>query len=318
MVPQVHRDDSESGDMVSTIQARIRHTLKYGGGSSGLSSEFSAGDPQQSERRRHALQIIDERADLVGFALSSGLKSLGRVSTLVREGLRRALLEVLFRQSEFNRSSGDLIRSHEAQLQALGATARAQIGVQVDADERLDALEERLARVEVAWAARADLDQPSFAGSLSGTAEERRERLRRFLPRFEGRSEVLDAGCDRGEFLDLLREAAIPSLGIDHGDSLEFLGSRAEESLGGIFAGHLIERLERGQIVEFARLAFSRLRPNGVLVLEAIDPVPALALQWLAESVGFASVEIEYASPVPEEQKLFGFQEYALTAYKPG
>ena len=95
-----------------------------------------------------------------------------------------------------------------------------------------------------------------------------------------------------------------------------------EESLGGIFAGHLVEHLEREEIVELVRLAFSRLRPTGVLLLEAVNPlclltyagfygdftrvapVPPLALQWLAESCGFVSVGVEYACPVPEERKL--------------
>lgn len=366
--------------MVADIEARIRHTLKYGAGSTGLSTQFPAGDPQESERRRLALQLTEERADLVGFALSSGLKGLGRVSTLVREGLRRALLEILFRQSEFNRSSGELIRSHEAQLQALSATARAQIGVQIDANERLDGLAERLARVELARTGLAEIDQLSFAGSFCGTTDERREQLRRFLARFEGRSEVLDAGCGRGEFLELLREAGIGAVGVDsnpsmvsrcqslgleviHDDVLHFLRERSEGSLGGIFAVRLIEHLERGEIVEFVRQAFSSLAPGGVLVIETVNPlclstyasfygdltrvapVPPLALKWLAESVGFVSDEIEYTSPVPEERKmtplpasagsgpeveafnrgvaaanelLFGFQEYALTAHKPG
>ena len=75
-----------------------------------------------------------------------------------------------------------------------------------------------------------------------------------------------------------------------------------------------------------------------------IGPVPPLALEWLAESCGFATAEIDYSSPVPPEQKLqplpasagqaaeveafnrglsvandllFGFQEYALVAHKP-
>ena len=155
----------------------------------------------------------------------------------------------------------------------------------------------------------------------------------------------------------------IPAVGVDQGDVLGFLGARPKESVGGIFAGHLVERLERREVVEFARVAFRSLRPGGVLVLEAVNPiclstyagfyddltrvapVPPLALQWLAESVGFVSVEIEYTSPVPEDRKLralpasaggeaevdafnrglaaanellFGFQEYALTAHRSG
>ena len=290
---------------------------------------------------RIALQLIEERADLVGFALSSGLKGLGRVSTLVREGLRRALLEVLFRQSEFNRASGELIRGHERQLQAVGATVRAQLDIQADADERLDALEQRLARLETARAGLADLDHLSYAERFGGTAEGRRERLRRFVPRFEGRSEVIDAGCGRGEFLELLREAEIAAVGVDRDESmvarcrelgldaiqsdiLPFLRGRSEGSLGAIFAGHLIEDLERGEIVEFVRLAFSRLRPAGVLLVETVNPLclstyasfygdfthigPVRAFAPVAGANRAASsrVEVEHTAPVPDELKLRG------------
>ena len=89
---------------------------------------------------------------------------------------------------------------------------------------------------------------------------------------------------------------------------ISFEGARTE-SHGGIFAGHLVEHLERDEVVELVRLAFSRLRPGGVLVVETVNPmcllthatfyedltrtgpVPPLALKWLAESCGFAPVE---------------------------
>jgi SAM-dependent methyltransferase len=332
-----HRDDPNAENTRAVIEARIRRAVKRGRGSIALSGEFPARDPELSERRRLALQLIDERADLIGFALSSGLKGVGRVSTVVREALRRALLEVLFRQSEFNRSSGELIRSHEAQLQALGATARAEVEIQADVDDRLNAFEHRLARLELARPGLADLDYLSYAERFGGTREERRERLRRYVTRFDGRPEVLDAGCGRGEFLELLREANIAAVGVEraeamvtqcrslgldviHDDVLHFLRERAEGSLDGIFAGHPIECVERGEIVEFVRLAFRALRPGGLLVLEAVNPpVPPLALQWLAESSGFVSIEIDYTSPVAAEQEVpLVFQEYALIAHKPG
>lgn len=318
---------------------------------------------------------MDDRTDLVGFPLSSRLKGVGRIVTLAREALRRGLFEVFFRQTEFNRASGELIRGHDAELEALRASARAQVEIQADADERLDALEARLARPGLS-----DLEYLSFTERFGDTSEERRERLRRFVPRFEGRSEVIDAGCGRGEFLQLLKESGIVAVGVDRdgamvarcrelgldavqGDIVEFLYGCSEGSRGGIFGGYLIEHLEREEIVELVRLAFSRLRPGGVLLLEAVNPLclltyagfyadltrvapaPPLALQWLAESCGFVSVGVEYAGPVPEERKLmllpksageevevdafnrgvaaanellFGFQEYVLTAHKPG
>jgi hypothetical protein len=137
----------------------------------------------------------------------------------------------------------------------------------------------------------------------------------------------------------LLREAGIGAVGVDRDeamvdecrrlgldasqdDALHFLHGRPESSHGGIFAAHLLEQLERAEIEEFVRLAFSRLRPGGVLVIEAVNPmclvthatyhdnftrigpVPPLALKWLTESCGFAPIEIDYFSPVPAEHKL--------------
>lgn len=332
-----------------------------------MSDPISTRDPQGSEQRRVELQLIDERADLVGFALSSRLKGVGRIVTLAREGLRRGLFEVLFRQTEFNRASGELLRDHNAQLDALRATARAQAEIQAESDERLDALEAGLTSPEYL----------SFTDRIDDTSEEHRERLRRFVPRFEGRTEVIDAGCGRGEFLELLKESGIVAVGVDsdeamvarcrelgldavQGDIVEYLRGRPEEAYGGIFAARLIEHLERDEIVELMRLAFSRLRPGGVLVVQTVNPmrllthygdlacvtpVPPLALQWLAEACGFISVAVEHTSPAPDEQELkplgqsagveaevtafnrgvaasnellFGFQEYALIAYKSG
>ena len=313
--------------------------------------QLVASDPLASERRARALRLLDERADLVGFGLTSTLKGVGRASTALRGALRRVMFEVLYRQTEHNRASDELVRGQEARLEALGATIRAQLDIQAAIDERLDALGRRVARVEVnsitlarraggaALAGAIDLDYVGFTERFGGSAGGVRERQRSYVPRFEGVSDVVDAGCGRGEFLELLREAGISAVGVDRdeamvarcrrlgldvvqGDALHFLRGRPEESQGGIFAGHLVEHLERGEVVELVRLAFSRLRPGGVLVIETINPaclltyasfygdftrvgpVPSPAVKWLAEACGFAPVEIEYISPVPAEGKL--------------
>ena len=391
--PLPMRSRDEPQDQQAVLEARIRRAATQGAQSGAPSLERLSADALTAGRRATALRMIEERADLVGFGLSSRWSGLGRVSTVVREGLRRALLQVLSRQTEFNRSSGDLIRGHDVQLEALGATVLAQVDIQSDAEDRLDELERRLERLEVDSArlasraagraipsVAADLDYLSFTERFHGTIQQRREHLGRFVSRFEGQSEVIDAGCGRGAFLELLREANIAAVGVDsdqatvascrrrgldvvHADVLQFLRARPDNSQGGIFASHLIEHLERGEIVEFVRVAFRKLSPGGVLVLEAINPMCLLtyagfygdftsiapvsppALEWLADSCGFSSVAIEGTSPVPPERRLrplpatvgggaeveafdrgigatnellFGFQEYALTAHKPG
>ena len=333
----------------AVIEARIREALAEGEASRVPAKRLVVPAGQhRSERRERALSLIEDRADLVEFGLTTTLKGLGRASTTVREALRRAMFQVLHRQTEHNRASDDLLRSHESELAALGATVRSQLDIQAKADERLDALERRLAPVEinsVTLARRAartgpvDLDYVQLTERFSGPTEEIQDRQRRYVSRFEGLSDVVDAGCGRGEFLELLREAGIGAVGIDtdkamvgscrrlgldaiQADALHFLRARPEESHGGIFAAHLVEHLERGEVVELVRLAWSRLRPGGVLVIETVNPmclqtlatfsgdftrggpVPPPALKWLAESCGFGPAEIEYTSPVPAEHKL--------------
>ena len=371
MVPRTERHDPQYA-----IEARIRDAVKESTRASRYpASGLAAADPRRSERNRLELSTMEDRADLVGFRLTSRMKGLGRASTELREAFRRLMFQVLHRQTEFNRAATELMRSQQTQIEALGASVRAQIEIQTGADARLDAVEDRLPmRSDLA-----ELDYLCFRERFHGTAQERRDRLRRFLPRFEGRSEVIDAGCGAGEFLELLRQAGVGAVGVDsdvtmvdrcrelghdaiHDDVLHFLRGRPEESHDGIFAANLVEHLERGAVIELVRLAFSRLRPGGALVMATVNPsclltytsfysdfthvvpVPPLALEWLARSCGFASIEVEYASPVPAEHKLgplpasagpdaevaafnrgldaanellFGYQEYALIAGKP-
>ena len=375
------------------VESRIRRALKHGDPAwSVVCGESDVEDRQQSDQRRFALRLLEDRADLVGFALTSKLKGFGRASTALRESLRRALFQILYRQTEYNRASQAVIHGHELQLQALRATIRAQLEIEAAGGERLDALDRRLAAVEVTSIpltrraareverrGRPRVEFPTSQDWARAGADEIRERQRRYVAQFAGRLEVVDIGCGRGQFLELLREAGIGALGVDsdpgmvrrcrelglavtHADAVHFLQGRPRESHGGIFAGHLLEHLDRDEVVELVRLAFSRMMPGGVLVVETVNPmslhthatfhedltrtgpVPPLALKGLAESCGFAPIDIEFSSPTPDEYKLkplpslagdeseveafnqgiaaandllFGFQEYAMVAFKP-
>jgi SAM-dependent methyltransferase len=81
-------------------------------------------DPWFDERRRHAQRVMDQRLDLVDFRLTSTRRHLGRASVLARTTLRRAMYQVLRRQTEFNRAVSQLIRSHGAQLDELAELER--------------------------------------------------------------------------------------------------------------------------------------------------------------------------------------------------
>jgi O-antigen chain-terminating methyltransferase len=165
-------------------------------------------------------------------------------------------------------------------------------------------------------------------------------RLESYLPHFAGASDVLDVGCGRGEFLDLLRASGVSARGIDlnhemaehcrargldvtEGDAVSYLSAQPDESLGGIFAAQVVEHLQPSYLLRFLELTFLKLRPGGVMVLETLNPACWVAffdsyirdithvwplhpdtLKYLVIASGFTRVDVEYRSPVPEEDKL--------------
>jgi SAM-dependent methyltransferase len=137
----------------------------------------------------------------------------------------------------------------------------------------------------------------SFEDIFRGSEDFIRERQRIFLPLIRGHGPVLDFGCGRGEFLDLLREQGLPYNGIDSdpgmverchekgheqviaGDGLEFLASVAEGSLGTIFCAQVIEHLEYSELLTFFTLARCALDGDGILIAETVNPHSSQALK---------------------------------------
>jgi len=179
-----------------------------------------------------------------------------------------------------------------------------------------------------------------FEDRFRGSRDVIRQRFESYTPFFAGMTDVLDVGCGRGEFLELLGAAAVPARGIDlnhemaelcrsrgldvtEADAVGYLSAQPDASLGGIFAAQVVEHLQPSYLLQFLELAFHKLRPGGRLVLETLNPACWVAffdsyirdithvwplhpdtLQYLVLASGFSSADIEYRSPVPEEQKL--------------
>jgi SAM-dependent methyltransferase len=179
-----------------------------------------------------------------------------------------------------------------------------------------------------------------FEDRFRGSEDVIRARLVDFVPYFSGQSDVLDVGCGRGEFLDLLRDAGISAKGLDLNpemvevcrtrgldasvaDARTYLSSVADESLGGLIAVQVIEHLEPAYLTQLLGLAFDKVRPGGKIVLETINPACWVAffesfirdlthvkpihpetLQYLLQASGFSNVEIVYRAPIAPEGKL--------------
>ena len=179
-----------------------------------------------------------------------------------------------------------------------------------------------------------------FEDRFRGSEDDIRARLAAYLAYFDGASNVLDVGCGRGEFLDLLRQRGVPAAGIDlnpemvelcrargldvsASDALTYLRGIADESLGGLIAVQVVEHLEPAYLSQLLQTAYFKLRPGSRMVLETINPACWVAffesyirdlthvkpihpetLQFMLQASGFGSVEIIYRAPISDEAKL--------------
>ena len=179
-----------------------------------------------------------------------------------------------------------------------------------------------------------------FEDRFRGSRDEIRSRLEAYVPLFSGATDVLDIGCGRGEFLNLLREHGIGARGLDlnhemvevcraqgleavEGDALGYLRSLPDQSLGGLFAAQVAEHLEPDYLLELLEEAFVKLRPGSAIVLETINvsswfaffssyirdithvrPLHPDTLSYLLTAHGFQEVTVRYSAPYPERDKL--------------
>lgn len=179
-----------------------------------------------------------------------------------------------------------------------------------------------------------------------GSREEIQRRLATYLPEAEAAvartgKPVLDLGCGRGEWVELLTARGLPASGIDlnplqiaegralgldlaEGDALADLAARAPGSLAMVSAHHLVEHLPFPATVALMRDALAALAPGGLLLLETpnahnllvsarsfhvdpthIRPLPEEVLVTLAETLGYHPVEARALHPHEKLETFF-------------
>ena len=167
------------------------------------------------------------------------------------------------------------------------------------------------------------IDLGRFALCFRGSEEYVKAGQRQYIQNFEGRRNVLDIGCGRGEFLEIMREANIPAVGIDlsgeavaicrlkglqaeTADLFTYLAGLPEESLDGIFCAQVVEHLPPERLPEMIRLCASRLMRDGVLAIETPNP------ECLAIFATHFYLDPTHARPVPHPLLAFYLEEFGV------
>jgi 2-polyprenyl-3-methyl-5-hydroxy-6-metoxy-1,4-benzoquinol methylase len=265
-----------------------------------------------NERCDGLLDRVSERCDglndrVAALAVGSDRVLAALEATAVEvAGVKR---EIMFQQRRLTRL---VLPAEEAQKRE---------SITAVADQRLDAL------------------YVAFEDVFRGSRADIKARLELYLERLDlaGASlpdrPVLDIGCGRGEWLELLGEKHIPSYGIDvnsmmieravslgldarHSDLLDHLRGVEDASRSAVTAFHVVEHLPLGTLIDFLDEALRVLVPGGVLILETPNPetmrvgattfyndpthrnpIPPAVLQFLVEHRGFEEVEVVKLHP---------------------
>ena len=133
------------------------------------------------------------------------------------------------------------------------------------------------------------IDYGKFEEYFRGSQEEILERQRIYLRYFDGMHDVVDLGCGRGEFLELLKEQSIDAVGVEvydefvkvcqekglqvvKEDALTYICGLEEGSVDGIFAAQLVEHLKPEELVQLCQNSYKKLTENGCLIFETPNP----------------------------------------------
>jgi O-antigen chain-terminating methyltransferase len=185
-----------------------------------------------------------------------------------------------------------------------------------------------------------------FEDTFRGPRELIKERQEVYVPRLiQARAgsisaPVLDLGCGRGEWLELLADRNLVASGVDSnpgmiercralgihatlGEALTHLRGLPDRSVGAVTSFHMVEHLPFETVIALLDEALRVLRTGGVLILETpnpqnvlvgsqtfwidpthLKPIPSQTLRFFVEARGFCEAEVWNLQPYPEAIRL--------------
>jgi len=179
----------------------------------------------------------------------------------------------------------------------------------------------------------------AFENEFRGERDDIKERLKVYLPflrQSDITTNVLDLGCGRGEWLELLRNEGIAARGLDinrvtveecrargleiiESDMLAHLRTLPDAELNGVTAFHLIEHLSFEILVALIDEILRVLKPGGLVIFETPNPenvvtgscnfyldpthhhpLPRALIKFVLDARGFDELQIVRLHPVDE------------------
>ena len=181
-----------------------------------------------------------------------------------------------------------------------------------------------------------------FEEIFRGPQEFVREKMKVYIPYFQASpgGPVLDIGCGRGEFLQLMKENGVEAYGAElnsqevlhlferglhavQEDAVQHIHTLEKESLGGVFSAQVVEHLSPEQVYDLIASLVPVLKPGAPLVIETLNPLslesfhsiylldpthkypvhPKTLVFWMRYA-GFRDVHLHKITPFPEQVQL--------------
>ncbi len=368
-------DENEEMDVVK-IMEKIREKVRQRGESSALAEceVRREADDGGSEVARD-LEYISSNWGIQNnsYYISSHRPVMGRVLVRGRELVHgevcRYVDPMVFKQNELNASTVrilgqamkrlDEIAQKTSELEGRIGQVRSEIGEEVEDQVRAVVAMMNEDIENKAWLAGilerriGDYDVTSlspdvqneganyfvFEERFRGSRQDIKERQSVFVQFFEQCKNVLDIGCGRGEFLELLRDKGIGAHGVDidedmveycrvrgldveNTDAIAYLEKVEDKSLDGVFLDQVVEHLEPDYLIKMLGLCYKTLKYGCYIIIETVNPLSFVSfanfyidlthkkpvhpetMKFLLGSVGFREIETSFFSPVRDEARL--------------
>jgi O-antigen chain-terminating methyltransferase len=161
----------------------------------------------------------------------------------------------------------------------------------------------------------------NFENNFRGSFETVKEKLTKYMSllnkNYSKNHPVLDVGCGRGEFIEILHNSNIPYIGVDlikdnicllQQKGLNVINSDINSYLensnikfSNITAFHVVEHMKTDYLKYFLKLAYKHLTPKGKLIIETPNP-------WSINAFGRFYMDETHVRPIPPEYLVFLLQ----------